>query len=333
MRAGDRGIGRDREDDPLVVGFAIRRGSCYRVLSACPAENEVKHSYSALTDLVGGVFEETRSSLPRPQEQALAVALLRAETDELADPRTTAAGVVGVMATRGRAPHCWWPSTMCSGSTRRCWTHSSLRHDVCPTRQESSSRDALTRGTSRHPVSVKGCRAFARNSFFSALSRWPLCIISFLIASECRCRDRYLRISPRSLGAIPTLPSRSPGRCETSRRVGPSTIPCRCRWGCTTSSRLDSGRCRRTHGRRSWLLQHFAIRGPRWSPRRSGRRSRRGQRWSRPRRRTCSRLSAEGSASPIRCSHPSSTALPPPSDADSCTADAAVPLALTEQPY
>ena len=39
----------------------------------------------------------TRTSLPPPQERALAIALLRAEPNEPADPRTTATGLVGVL--------------------------------------------------------------------------------------------------------------------------------------------------------------------------------------------------------------------------------------------
>jgi DNA-binding CsgD family transcriptional regulator len=71
----------------------------YRVLQARPAESEAKLSYAALADLVGGIFDETRAVLPGVQEHALAAALLRIDTDEPADPRTTAAALVGVLTT------------------------------------------------------------------------------------------------------------------------------------------------------------------------------------------------------------------------------------------
>ena len=69
----------------------------FRVLEARPAGSEVKLSYAALADLVGSGFDETRSSLPRVQERAMAAALLRAETDEPAPARTTATALVGVL--------------------------------------------------------------------------------------------------------------------------------------------------------------------------------------------------------------------------------------------
>jgi DNA-binding CsgD family transcriptional regulator len=79
-----------------AVSAAEARG--YRVLEARPGESETKLSYTALTDLVGDVFEETRAALPAPQERALATVLLRVEADEPADPRTTATALVGVLA-------------------------------------------------------------------------------------------------------------------------------------------------------------------------------------------------------------------------------------------
>jgi tetratricopeptide (TPR) repeat protein len=44
----------------------------YRVLSSRPAENEAKLSFAALSDLVGGAFDDARAALPAPQERALA---------------------------------------------------------------------------------------------------------------------------------------------------------------------------------------------------------------------------------------------------------------------
>lgn len=78
-----------------VVSAAEARG--YRVLQARPAESEADLSYAALADLVGAAFDETRAALPAPQERALAAALLRTVADEPADPRTTAAALVGVL--------------------------------------------------------------------------------------------------------------------------------------------------------------------------------------------------------------------------------------------
>jgi DNA-binding CsgD family transcriptional regulator len=73
----------------------------HRVLQARPAESEARLSYATLADLIGAVFEETRSALPAPQEHALGVALLRMETSERVDPRTTATALVGVLAALG----------------------------------------------------------------------------------------------------------------------------------------------------------------------------------------------------------------------------------------
>ncbi len=69
----------------------------YRVLQVRPAQSEAELSYVALADLVGEAFDQTRASLPAPQERALEIALLRAEPKEPADPRTTATGLVGVL--------------------------------------------------------------------------------------------------------------------------------------------------------------------------------------------------------------------------------------------
>ena len=68
------------------------------MLQARPAESEAKLSYAALADLVGDVFDETAAALPAVQERALAAALLRAEADATADPRTTATALGSVLA-------------------------------------------------------------------------------------------------------------------------------------------------------------------------------------------------------------------------------------------
>ncbi len=70
----------------------------FRVLEARAAESEVRLSHAALADLVGSEFEEIRDELPAVQQRALAAALLRAETDEPAQPRTIATAFVGVLA-------------------------------------------------------------------------------------------------------------------------------------------------------------------------------------------------------------------------------------------
>jgi DNA-binding CsgD family transcriptional regulator len=79
-----------------AVRSAESRG--FHVLRARPAESEARLSYAALADLVGDVFGDLRGALPAVQERALAAALLRAEPDEAAEPRTTATGLVGILA-------------------------------------------------------------------------------------------------------------------------------------------------------------------------------------------------------------------------------------------
>jgi DNA-binding CsgD family transcriptional regulator len=92
---GEAGIGKT-----TVWLEAVRRAEAraFRVLVARPAESEARLSYAALADLVGNVFDELRTGLPPVQERALAAALVRAEPDQSAEPRTTATGVVGILA-------------------------------------------------------------------------------------------------------------------------------------------------------------------------------------------------------------------------------------------
>ncbi len=78
-----------------AVRMAGERG--YHVLSARPAEAEAELSFAALGDLVGGVLDDVRHALPPPQRMALDVALLRADTDVVADPLTTAAAFLSVL--------------------------------------------------------------------------------------------------------------------------------------------------------------------------------------------------------------------------------------------
>src|SRR5205085_6618426 len=53
-------------------------------------------AFTALADLVGESFESLRAGLPRPQERALAAALLRADVGEQTDPRATATALVAI---------------------------------------------------------------------------------------------------------------------------------------------------------------------------------------------------------------------------------------------
>jgi DNA-binding CsgD family transcriptional regulator len=92
---GEAGIGKTTIWTEAVRG-AERRA--VRVLDARPAESEEHLSYVAVADLVGDVFEEASPALPEVQESALAAALLRAESDRVADQRTTATALVGVLA-------------------------------------------------------------------------------------------------------------------------------------------------------------------------------------------------------------------------------------------
>jgi predicted ATPase len=69
----------------------------FRVLQAHPAESEATLSYAALADLLGAAFDEARAKLPAPQQRAVDAALLRADPDEPADPRTIGTAFVGVL--------------------------------------------------------------------------------------------------------------------------------------------------------------------------------------------------------------------------------------------
>jgi DNA-binding CsgD family transcriptional regulator len=91
---GEAGIGKTTLWLEVVRAAKARS---FRVLSARPAESELKLSYAVLADLVGAAFVEAGAVLPEPQERALAVALLRAEAEEPADPRTIATALVGVL--------------------------------------------------------------------------------------------------------------------------------------------------------------------------------------------------------------------------------------------
>ena len=91
---GEAGIGKTAL---WLEAVQAAENRAYRVLQIRPAQSEAELSYVALADLLGEAFDLTRGSLPAPQERALAIALLRAEPNEPADPRTTATGLVGVL--------------------------------------------------------------------------------------------------------------------------------------------------------------------------------------------------------------------------------------------
>lgn len=61
-----------------AVAGAERRGDL--VLQARPAESEAALAYSALTDLIGPIFDEVAGTLPLPQASALGTVLLRTES-------------------------------------------------------------------------------------------------------------------------------------------------------------------------------------------------------------------------------------------------------------
>ena len=91
---GEAGIGKT-----TVLVEAVREAGARGcgVLEARPAQAESELSYTALDDLVGGVFDEVSTELPPPQRKALEIALLRREADTPADPRTTGIAFVSVL--------------------------------------------------------------------------------------------------------------------------------------------------------------------------------------------------------------------------------------------
>jgi len=91
---GEAGIGKTTL---WLAGVRSAESRSFRVLQSRPAQSEARLSYAALADLVGSVFDETRAALPTPQDAALAAALLRAETGEPTEARTTATALVGVL--------------------------------------------------------------------------------------------------------------------------------------------------------------------------------------------------------------------------------------------
>ena len=114
---GPAGVGkttvwREAVDSGLATG--------YRVLTCRPAGTEVHLLFGALTDLLVGHIEHVIPRLPHPQRRAIEVVLLlEDDLGRAAEPRTVAAGVLGLLRELVRdGPSCW-RSTTRSGSTRR----------------------------------------------------------------------------------------------------------------------------------------------------------------------------------------------------------------------
>jgi ATP/maltotriose-dependent transcriptional regulator MalT len=83
------------------IATAEKRG--YRVLACQPAEAEAQLSFAAIADLLEPVLADTLPLLPGPQRRALEVALLRADSDEPADERAVAFGLLSVMRAVARS--------------------------------------------------------------------------------------------------------------------------------------------------------------------------------------------------------------------------------------
>ena len=91
---GESGIGKTTLWKRGVAGARLRG---FQVLSIQPSESEVKLSYAGLADLLDGAHDEF-GALPRPQQQALEVALLQAEpSGSSPDPRAVFAAVLTVL--------------------------------------------------------------------------------------------------------------------------------------------------------------------------------------------------------------------------------------------
>jgi DNA-binding CsgD family transcriptional regulator len=84
-------------------GVRLARQLGHRVLVTRPLETDAKRSLTGLTDLLGDVFDELGETLPTPQHDALAIALLRAASDT-AQATTSAitAGTLGLLRTAAR---------------------------------------------------------------------------------------------------------------------------------------------------------------------------------------------------------------------------------------
>lgn len=93
---GDAGIGKTTL---WAAGAAAAEQRGFRVLRGAPAEAESALAFAGLTDLLAGVDEPVLDALPRPQREALDVALLRAPPPPTgADPRAVFAAFRSVLA-------------------------------------------------------------------------------------------------------------------------------------------------------------------------------------------------------------------------------------------
>ena len=68
---GDPGIGKTTL---WLEAMERAEARSFRLLKASPAESEAKLPYAALGDLIGDAFAEIGSTLPAPQQDALATA-------------------------------------------------------------------------------------------------------------------------------------------------------------------------------------------------------------------------------------------------------------------
>ncbi|MFY9578179.1 MAG: AAA family ATPase [Gaiellaceae bacterium] len=82
------------------VGVRAAEESSHRILSCRPAELESRLAFSALIDLFADVEDSVLESLPRPQQHALEIALLRRQGSETpVGPRDAAVAALGVIRT------------------------------------------------------------------------------------------------------------------------------------------------------------------------------------------------------------------------------------------
>jgi DNA-binding CsgD family transcriptional regulator len=94
---GEAGIGKTTL---WRAGVAAATGAGHRVLVSRPAERETTLTYSAIGDLLEGVFDEALADAPMPQRRALEIALLRRRPGQLQpDQRAIALGVLGAFRT------------------------------------------------------------------------------------------------------------------------------------------------------------------------------------------------------------------------------------------
>jgi DNA-binding CsgD family transcriptional regulator len=91
---GEAGIGKTTLWEAVIAAEGPRR----RVLRARPGEDEMALSFAGLSDLLGGVLDETLPGLPAPQRHALEVALLLEPGGEHPpEHRAVAAGFLGAL--------------------------------------------------------------------------------------------------------------------------------------------------------------------------------------------------------------------------------------------